>query len=217
MPESQANPSSGRQKKAAHVWRKYRPILEGRRVLDVGAGEAYLRAYIQPPGTYYAVGFGEGCDAQIDLDAEPLPFPDRSWDTVLCLDVLEHLEHIHRMFDELCRVSRRHVLLALPNPWTNFFSSLRCPGLSRKGLMKFYGLPPEPPKDRHRWFFNADEGREFIKYRADRCGFRVSKMELEYVRGDNRLKRFARAIFFRRDVDWTNLYSGPVWALLERK
>jgi hypothetical protein len=33
----------------------------------------------------------------------------------VALDVLERTNAIHHAFDELCRLARRHVLIALPN------------------------------------------------------------------------------------------------------
>ena len=40
-----------------------------------------------------------------------LPFPDRSADVVVALDVLEHADRIHDSFAELCRVARKHIVL----------------------------------------------------------------------------------------------------------
>jgi hypothetical protein len=40
---------------------------------------------------------------------------DGEADLVVALDVLERTNAIHHAFDELCRLARRHVLIALPN------------------------------------------------------------------------------------------------------
>lgn len=37
--------------------------------------------------------------------------------------------------------------------------------------MKFYGLPLDPPDDRHRWFFGPEEALNFIIYRANKANF----------------------------------------------
>jgi SAM-dependent methyltransferase len=44
-----------------------------------------------------------------------LPFPDGTFDIVLCLEVLEHLGDPRAGLAELCRVSRRWLLLSVPN------------------------------------------------------------------------------------------------------
>ena len=210
-------PYHDRKTKADYVWLKYRQYLAENRVLDVGGGEAFLRDRVAAHGEYHSVGFGEACDVQFDLESGPLPFDKSSFDTVLCLDVLEHLEKIHFVFDELCRVARRHVLISLPNPWASFFTALRCSDANIEEQMKFYGLPMEPPEDRHRWFFGERDAREFIRHRAERCGMKVLSMECETVGGESRLKRLARAVFFRRDIEWAPFYSGSLWAVLAKK
>ena len=43
-----------------------------------------------------------------------LPFSDRSFDTVLCLEVLEHLDDPSKALQELQRVSRGSVIIAVP-------------------------------------------------------------------------------------------------------
>ena len=55
--------------------------------------------------------------ARIDLEAEPLPFPDRSVDVVVCNQVLEHLKNIWLPMSEMHRVLRPggHAILSVPN------------------------------------------------------------------------------------------------------
>ena len=55
-----------------------------------------------------------GLTTFIQGDAERLPFPDRSFDTVVSSHVLEHLPDFDGGFRELCRVARKRVIVALP-------------------------------------------------------------------------------------------------------
>jgi 2-polyprenyl-3-methyl-5-hydroxy-6-metoxy-1,4-benzoquinol methylase len=48
-------------------------------------------------------------------DLLALPFPDRRFDAVICMEVLEHLPDPEAGLAELCRVSRRWLLLSVPN------------------------------------------------------------------------------------------------------
>jgi 2-polyprenyl-3-methyl-5-hydroxy-6-metoxy-1,4-benzoquinol methylase len=48
-------------------------------------------------------------------DLLALPFPDRRFDVVICMEVLEHLPDPERGLAELCRVSSRWLLLSVPN------------------------------------------------------------------------------------------------------
>lgn len=56
----------------------------------------------------------------------------------MALDVLEHTNTIHHAFDELCRVARRHVIIALPNQYEIHDRWLTVRGRNRSGK---YGLP----------------------------------------------------------------------------
>ena len=55
-----------------------------------------------------------GVDAQL-YDGERLPLEDRSVDTVVMLEVLEHLERPATLLAEARRVARRNVLVSVPN------------------------------------------------------------------------------------------------------
>ncbi len=48
-------------------------------------------------------------------DGYSLPFPDKKFDVVTTVDVLEHVEDFHRFIDELLRVAKRAVLISTPN------------------------------------------------------------------------------------------------------
>lgn len=48
-------------------------------------------------------------------DIYRLPYPDSSFDLVLCLEVLEHLAEPNRALAELCRVARRDIVISVPN------------------------------------------------------------------------------------------------------
>lgn len=52
----------------------------------------------------------------IQGDAQNLPFMDRTFDVVVCTEVIEHLGSKRRkkMLDELSRIARRYILLSVP-------------------------------------------------------------------------------------------------------
>lgn len=209
-----------RETKSKYVWLKYGPILGGR-TLDVGADECHLRSYLPEGAEYTGIGLGGNPDVQVNLEKEPIPFPDGHFDCVLCLDVLEHLDNVHAVFDELCRVSRRYVVVSLPNPWADLFRVLRVGDYRPGQATKFYGLPVEPPEDRHKWFFSAEEAEAFVRHRAARNGMRVVQMDREGMGGEGaglrgRLRRMARDFLFRRDLNTDNLYAGALWAVMEK-
>lgn len=212
---------SDRETKAEYVWRKYEPILAD--VLDVGADQGFLRPFIEDAGgKYVGVGYGEGVDLELDLEAGRLPYADRSFDTVLCLDTLEHLEAAHAVFDELCRVAREHVVVALPNSWAAVWHALRLGDYRPGQPLKFYGLPERPPEDRHRWFFTLSEARRFLSNNATRNHFEVVQFDTYpdtelYGTGVRQLvKRALYRRLFRSELEQLELTSSTLWCLLRR-
>lgn len=209
----------GRAAKAEQVWRQYERFLRGRSILDVGADRCHLREHIDPGASYWGIGLGGNPDQEVDLEHGRLPFDDGAYDTVLCLDVLEHLANPHETFDELCRISRDVVIVSLPNPWADTYRVLR-QGPYRDSLaIKYYGLPGTPPGDRHKWFFSASEARAFADTRASHNGYEVIE-----ARSDAGRPRFLRHplrwvcewILFRHGVGVDDLYAGTQWFVLRR-
>lgn len=209
---------TNRKTKAKYVWLKYQSILRGQKILDVGADECYLKQHLDEKALYWGIGLGGHPDQQVDLEQGLLPFGDSSFDCVLCLDVLEHLEHIHQIFDECCRVSRGYVIISLPNPLGLLYSRLRFGDEQPGQLTKYYGLPVEPPGERHRWFFSYEEAEKFILYRARLNLMQIVQMEPEKMGHEpGLLKALARMTLLRRDLNLKNLYAGTLWAVLKKE
>lgn len=83
--------------------------------LDVGSGSGVLidRMTRQFPVTARASDYRgdlllvEGITVDVvNLNAEPLPYPDASFDLVTCTEVIEHLEHYRATLREMARVLR---------------------------------------------------------------------------------------------------------------
>src|SRR3954465_11104339 len=95
----------------------------GETVLDVGCGYgAYARALAEQ-GTQCV-----GCDVNLEYLREAqtrglpvaavdsqLPFADRTFDSVLLFEVIEHVANLQKILQESFRVARRNVLITVPN------------------------------------------------------------------------------------------------------
>lgn len=200
--------------KAVYISKKYASILGGS-VLDVGCDAAPLRHLIRRQDEYVGVDMRPDADIVLNLDHDTredgtiLPFADRSFDTVLCTDVLEHLERCHAVFDEVCRVAKDRVIVSLPNPLGNMIEALK---QGSKGRMKYYGLPVDPPADRHRWFFGFEEAAAFMAGRGRKNGFGVEQLDIEYTQD-----HYWYVEPDCRDVlDSLNVKAGTSWCVLRR-
>jgi SAM-dependent methyltransferase len=195
--------------RSEYVSNRFAPILRGD-ILDVGCFEAPLRDLLKDC-KYFGVDIAGRPNLQLNIDsAEPLPFPDNSRDCVLCIEVLEHLENLHHVFDELVRISRQYILVSLPNCWRD----ARQPIARGRGHFAHYGLPLQKPQDRHRWFFSHTEAREFLEHQASRHHLNLVEM---FATEPHRspLLRLLRKARFPGDR-YLNRYAQTTWALFSK-
>jgi len=129
----------------------------------------------------------------------------------VCSDVLEHIDNLHAMFGELVRVCRRQLIISLPNNWAN----ARKPIERGLGTFSFYGLPVDPPPDRHKWFFNLSEAAHFLTEQAKRRGLTVREC---FANEKPRvgLARMARHLLYPAHERYLNRYAHTVWVVLEK-
>jgi Methyltransferase domain len=149
-------------------------LLKGRvgTLLDVGARDKTLERYVDKGRIHYLSADREGPhDFQITL-GESIAVPDRQFDYVTSLDVLEHVDDIHVALGELLRIAKKLVIVSLPNmaSYPHRFSFL---ARGRLGTDK-YNLSPMPRNDRHRWLTTYEDSRRFVEANAAKDGFRVT-------------------------------------------
>jgi Methyltransferase domain len=136
-------------------------------ILDVGSRHNTLRELLKKDAQL--VDKHNPLLPDFDWETAPLPFADNSFDTVVCLDTLEHIDKIHLALDDLVRVSNKYIIVSLPNCWRTTTREV----LSARSRSASYGLPPESPHDRHKWYFNSEDIEGFMFYNAQRLGLTV--------------------------------------------
>ena len=105
--------------------------LNPKKILDAGCGEGFTleRLYELKIGkdlegidaSKVAIETGKKLYPHLNIkigDIYNLPYKDNSFDLVVCTEVLEHLEDPKRALREIIRVSKKYLLLTVPNePW----------------------------------------------------------------------------------------------------
>ena len=156
------------------VWRYYPPNHRQRYMLikdqfgeylngslaDIGTRENVLSEIMERPVAL--IDKNNPNLPSFDWDKDRLPFADNSFDAVVCLDTLEHINDIHECFRDLLRISKRYVIISLPNNWRRLIRGL----IKGYGTSVAYGIPLIKPMDRHRWFFNTEEAEDFFFYNS---------------------------------------------------
>jgi methionine biosynthesis protein MetW len=145
-------------------------VEPGERVLDSGCGPGFLAGMLLDHGCEVTcidvsrVGpertraRGVSNAQQVDLDTDPAPFEDGSFDTVVANSNLEHLFYMHRHIGELARLVR---------PGGKFIWLVPNIGHWRYRLWLLAGrfpyIPESPTDEYHIRYMTAYEGRKLLR------------------------------------------------------
>ena len=95
-----------------------------RKLLDVGCGAGNHVKSFRKLGLH-VWGVDKACKGHftktVDLETQPLPFPDNTFDYVFCKSVIEHVRDAYKLRLEITRVLRVGGLLVLMTPVVNKF------------------------------------------------------------------------------------------------
>lgn len=134
-------------KKNIFVYRKHKQIaslVRGHRILDIGCCQA-PNPYLKDP-----IGIDiqhESCPNNykrldcVNLNVEPLPYSDSSFDTVIISDVIEHLENPSFVLREINRVLIDGGKMILATPHANHWETIL--------RNWFFSYLPDPDKGEH--------------------------------------------------------------------
>lgn len=206
----------GREEKARHVARRYSKYLHTS-LLDVGCDRKQLYEAIgRQDLRYIGIDLSDEADYSVNLEDSAIPMEDGGVDTVVCLDVLEHLDQIREAFAELVRCAGRYLIVSLPNNWFGVYDHM----LRGDGIPRFYGLPEEYPPDRHRWYFNFDDADHFLQCCAEKHGLKIVERAAEWRNPSwPWWKRpfHALRLLGPRTAYYRNRYYQTLWFVFEKR
>lgn len=200
-----------RSERSEYIANRFRPLLAGK-ILDVGCDKAVLKKLL-PHLDYTGMDVSGDPDIRLNLEeVDRLPFEEGTFDCVVCSDVLEHLDKFHHIFGELIRVAKKYIIISLPNNWAN----ARIPIARGKGSFGHYGLPLEPPQDRHKWFFGLSEAISFVKGQANKFPIAILASHVTEKPRPS-LIRAVRRLGYPSQERYLNRYAHTLWVVLEKK
>ena len=152
-------------------------------LLDLGCRTMALKRHLSSCRMYRGADLvgGDGI-FQCDLEKGLSSFSDNSFDVVVALDVLEHLENCHNLLQEMKRVAKKNVIVSLPNM---FYLKFRFLFFFKGFLSGKYSFSRVPILDRHRWIMSFEEATNFVD--ANCVDLTVQHLKIVPKRGRTRL------------------------------
>ena len=118
--------------------------------------------------------------------------------------------------EDVLRLSSKYVLISLPNNWKKALNEF----IKGRGRWASYGIPPEPPHDRHKWFFNTEDVEDFIYYHSvpERGNYEVIDIKYNIPLTILRIKILYPILkFLLPEYQFKNLFVETVFIVLKKK
>ena len=149
-------------------------------LLDLGSRDQILKKFLPEKISYTGVDISTNTNNNIILDLnQKFNFNNEYFDFVTALDVAEHLDDPKTFLRECVRVSKKKVLIVLPN--ISYYES-RIRFLLKGNLGSKYHFSGDNKDDRHKWFTNFYLVKNFFEKNCD--NFEIKKV----IKQRNKLK-----------------------------
>lgn len=99
--------------------------LNPKDALEIGIGNGFVHKYLKERGIKIkTLDVDKRLNPDVTGSVLKMPFADKSFDVVACYEVLEHLPYAQflKALNEIHRVSRKHVVLSIPDVTPIFIS-----------------------------------------------------------------------------------------------
>ena len=131
---------------------------------------------------------------------------------MVCSDVLEHVDSLHEVFGELVRVAKVYLIISLPNNWANARRAIE----RGRGAVGHYGLPADPPADRHKWFFSLTEALDFARAQERKYPITIVDRCVTEKSRPLPVRVFRRLLYPSRECYW-NRYAHTLWVVFGKE
>jgi len=154
--------------------------LEPKKVLEVGIGNGFVTRYVREKG-WDVTTLDTVSELRPDVAGSvlSLPFGDTAFDVVTCFEVLEHLPYddFTKALEELRRVSRRHLILSVPDHTAVYRVNIELPRIKPIKRLVSHPFPKPPPHEfdgKYYWIIGkSNYPLEKISHDIERTGFKI--------------------------------------------
>lgn len=200
-----------RSERARFIENKFNQYIQkSSSILDVGCSDNDLKKILG--NKVYGIDISGLPDKKVDLEKEMLShFLDNSYDMVICTEVLEHIDNLYEVMDDIKRVSKKYILISLPN-CSDIWRIFNIIFISKTG--KFYGLPIKKLNDRHKWFFSWKELDDFFNDYCKKNNLRI-KTNFLHFNYFNSIKGMLLRSFLK--IIPIKSFAQSYWVLIEKQ
>ncbi|MEM5861155.1 MAG: class I SAM-dependent methyltransferase [Candidatus Aenigmatarchaeota archaeon] len=200
---------SNREDKISKIAGIFKYLLKGK-ILDVGCAEKYLHKFLKE--NIIGIDFIGSPDVKVNLE-NGIPFKERSFDVVLALDVLEHIDKLHHVLKDIFRISRNIVIVGFPNI---YYWRWRVRFMMGRVISEKYRLPRDETMDRHRWIYTFDELYKLIDKKSKEEGFEIFGLYYTFFKYSSLIGRIVSLIERRLSKFKPNLLPAGYIFLIKR-
>ncbi len=148
-------------------------------VLDIGCRDCYLNEKLPRSIKYYGNDILQNKQETVHYvgDFVTTTFSEKKFDMIIALDVLEHTDNLHKVFEKIVKISNGYIVVNLPN---NYSFKDRFKFFLKGTLGKKYEFQVENSLDRHKWVMSRNEIIRFYEYQGRKYNLKLQVMELKY-------------------------------------
>jgi len=162
-------PDNGRWLRNKYVYDNFIRPLNVCSILDVGCSANHMKKLHY--GHVCGVDIEGNPDLHMNLeDKHFFTFSPNSFDCVISLHTLEHIENMHKIIRKIIQIADRYIVFSFPNElrWVYLLQKFKAPNNRENGFF---------PRNRHKWFVSYSQCRDFSHYLANTYDLKLLKCE----------------------------------------
>ncbi|MFT3910215.1 MAG: class I SAM-dependent methyltransferase [Ferruginibacter sp.] len=103
--------------------KKVLPSFSGN-ILDIGCGQSPYKFLLNKETKYHGIDIIEATEFGYNnkditaFDGKNIPFPDNTFDGIICTEVLEHVQEYQYLVDEIYRTTKKGAAIIVTIPWS---------------------------------------------------------------------------------------------------